>query len=144
MKFVLRIAIVAVFIVGGLIFRDRLTSSPTELQMGDCFDLPTKAGETVKDVQHHPCTEAHTAEVILLAKHPAAKGAKEPSESKLTSYLVDTCGAALTRYVKGDTDDLDYGMFYPTSEDWKDGDRGVTCYVTMLDASPMTASLKSK
>lgn len=144
MKFVIRIAIVAVFIVGGLIFRDRMGGSPAELQLGDCFDVPTKAGETVKDVQHHPCTEAHTAEVILLAKHPAAKGKAEPSEAALSTYLVDTCGPALEKYVKGNTKKLDYGMFYPTSEDWKSGERDITCYLTMLDASPMTASLKSK
>jgi hypothetical protein len=144
MKFLLRIGIVAVFIVGGLIFRDRLGGSPTELRVGDCFDVPTKAGETVNDVQHHPCNESHTAEVILLTNHPAAKGKKEPSDSELTSYLVDTCGAALERYVKGSTDKFDLGAFYPTSEDWKNGDRGITCYLTMLDESPMKASFKSK
>ena len=143
MKILLRIGIVAVFIVGGLIFRDRLGGSPAELQLGDCFDVPTKAGETVNDVQHHPCTETHTAEVILLAKHPAAKGAKEPTDAELRSYLIDTCGGALGRYVGGDTDKFDLGAFYPTEEDWKNGDRGVTCYMTMLDESPMTVSYKS-
>ncbi len=144
MKILLRIGIVAVFLVGGFVLRDRLGGSPAELKVGDCFDVPTKAGETVDDVQHHPCTETHTAEVILLTKHPAAKGAKEPTGAELTSYLVDTCGAALGRYVGGDTDKFDLGAFYPTEEDWKNGDRGVTCYMTMLDESAMTVSYKSK
>ena len=144
MKILLRIAIVAVFIVGGLIFRDRLGGSPAELKVGDCFDVPTKAGETVNDVQHHPCTETHTAEVILLTKHPAAKGVPEPTNAALTSYLIDTCGGALSGYVGGDTDKFDLGAFYPTSEDWKNGDRGVTCYMTMLDESAMTVSFRSK
>jgi hypothetical protein len=143
MKILLRIGIVAVFIVGGLIFRDRLGGSPAELKVGDCFDVPTKVGETVNDVQHHPCTETHTAEVILLTTHPAAKGAAEPTNAELTSYLIDTCGGALSGYVGGSTDQFDLGAFYPTSEDWKNGDRGVTCYMTMLDESPMTVSYKS-
>jgi hypothetical protein len=27
--------------------------------------------ETVEDVSHHPCTDAHTAEVFFVADHPA-------------------------------------------------------------------------
>ena len=144
MKFLLRIGIVAVFIVGGLIFRDRMGGSPAELQVGTASTSRRRPARPSSDVQHHPCTETHTAEVILLTNHPAAKGKPEPSDAELTSYLVDTCGAALERYVKGTTDKFDLGAFYPTSEDWKNGDRGITCYLTMLDESPMTASFKSK
>lgn len=144
MKILLRVGIIALFIGGGIVFRDRLGGSPAELQVGDCFDVPTTPGKTVKDVQHRPCTETHTAEVILITEHPAAKGAKEPGEDELTSYLVSTCGAALGTYVGGDTDKFDLGAFYPTSDDWKDGDRGITCYLTMLDESAMKVSYKGK
>ncbi len=144
MKFLLRIGVVAVFIVGGLVFRDRLGGSPAELQVGDCFDVPTTIDQTVNDVQHHPCTETHTGEVVLVTKHPAAKGAPEPGDDELTSYLISTCGAALTKYAGSDTDRFDLGAFYPTEEDWKNGDRGVTCYLTMLDESAMTVSFKTK
>ena len=144
MKFLLRFGVIAIILVGGFLFRDRLGGSPAELQVGDCFDVPTTAGQSVNDVQHHPCTEAHTAEVILLAAHPAAKGAVEPTDDELTSYLFSTCGVALTSYVGTDTAKFDLGAFYPTSEDWKNGERGITCYLTMLDESAMLASYKSK
>ncbi len=144
MKFLLRFGVIAIILVGGFLFRDRLGGSPAELQVGDCFDVPTTAGQSVNDVQHHPCTESHTAEVILVAAHPAAKGAVEPTDDELTSYLFSTCGVALDQYVGTDTAKFDLGAFYPTSEDWKDGERGITCYLTMLDESAMTASFKSK
>ena len=144
MKILLRVGVLALLFGGGLLFRDRLGGSPAGLQVGDCFDVPTKAGETVNDVQHHPCTEAHTAEVFLLTTHPAAKGANEPTDAQLTSYLVDTCGGALSGYVGADLSKFDLGAFYPTSEDWKNGDRGITCYLTMLDESAMLVSYKSK
>ena len=144
MKILLRVGIIAVFLVGGFVLRDRLGGSPAELKVGDCFDVPTTVGESVNDVQHHPCTETHTGEVILITDHPAAKGAAEPTEDELTSYLFSTCGVALTSYVAADTAKFDLGAFYPTSEDWKDGDRGITCYLTMLDESAMTVSFRSK
>ena len=36
------------------------------------------------------------------------------------------------------------GAFYPTDEDWAKDERGVTCYLTLLDESPMTTSAKAK
>jgi hypothetical protein len=143
MKYLLRVGLIAVFLVGGFVLRDRLGGSPAELKVGDCFDVPTTVGENVNDVQHHPCTESHTGEIILIADHPAAKGAAEPTDDELTNYLFSACGVALTSYVGPDTAKFDLGAFYPTSEDWKDGDRGITCYLTMLDESAMTASFKS-
>ncbi len=144
MKYLLRIGLVAVFLFGGYLLRDRLSSGPGELKLGDCFDVPTTADETVNDVQHHPCTESHTGEVILVTKHPAANGATAPSETQLTSYLVTTCGAALPRYAGPDNSKFDLGAFTPTGVGWKNGDRGVTCYLTMLDGSAMTGSSKAK
>ena len=136
--------IIAVFLVGGFIRRDRLGGSPAELKAGDCFDVPTTTGQTVNDVQHHPCTESHTGEVILVTEHPAAKGANAPTDTDLTSYLISTCGPALTTYVGPDTAKFDLGAFSPTEDGWKDGDRGVTCYLTMLDESAMTVSSRAK
>jgi hypothetical protein len=61
-NWIIRIAIIAVIAGGAYILRDRLTANAGDLKVGDCFDDPT--GEQVKDVQHHPCTESHTAEVV--------------------------------------------------------------------------------
>lgn len=143
MKILLRIGIIAIFLVGGFVLRDRLGGSPAELKFGDCFDVPTTTAQTVNDVQHHPCSESHTAEVILLTVHPAAKDAIRPTESEMTTFLMSTCTAAINSYVGPDNEKFDLGAFSPTDDGWKDGDRGITCYAAMVDGSAMTESLKA-
>ena len=142
---IIRIGIVGAIAVGALIFRDRLSGSAGDLKVGDCFDLPA-AQVNIKDVQHHPCEESHTAEVISLVSHPAAKGAAILSQSELLVFLTTQCGASFYQYTGTDADAqhvLDYGAFYPADEDWNDGDRGVTCYAYRLDEGPMTGSLRT-
>jgi len=142
MRFLMSIALFGALAVGGFIFRDYIGGSPADLKVGDCFDVPTTAEETVDDVQHHPCTESHTAEVILIQSHPAAESAAIPSDTALFDWLRKTCVSGLMGYVGQDTALYDVGAFYPTESDWDKGDREVTCYVTMLDGSAVTASLK--
>jgi hypothetical protein len=138
-----RILIVAAIAVGGLVLRDRLSSGAGDLKVGDCFDT-TQATE-VKDVQHHPCTESHNAEVVLVTTHPSIKGAPYPSDADVETYGDNVCAPAVVSYVgpKAQLDRLNYGIFYPKAADWKDGDRGVICYALNLDMSPMTSSLKA-
>lgn len=138
-----RVLIVAVIVIGGIIFRDRLTGNASDLKAGDCFD--TKTATEVKDVQHHPCTEAHTAEVVLVANHPAAKGAPYPADSEVDAWADGTCVPAILGYVgpTADLSALNYGIFYPKDDDWTDGDRQMICYLMRLDLGPMTQSLKA-
>ena len=141
---IIRIAIIGAIAVGAYIFRDRLSGNAGELKVGDCFDVPV-AQENIRDVQHHPCNEAHTGEVISLVSHPAAKGAPLLSQPELFSFLTAQCGAAFAQYTGVDADAqqvLDYGAFYPADSDWNDGDRGVTCYAYRLDEGTMTSSVR--
>ena len=110
----IRLAIIAVIVVGGLIFRDRLSGNATDLRAGDCFD-DTEALE-VKDVQHHPCTEAHTAEVVLVTDHTAAKGSAYPSDAAFSNWADSNCIPAILSYVGPGADlaSLDYAFLYPT------------------------------
>ena len=81
---IVRIAIIGVIALGGLIFRERLSGSAGDLAVGECFDVP--AGDTnIGDVQHHPCSEAHTGEVFALVKNPAAKGTPPPTSPTFSS-----------------------------------------------------------
>jgi putative regulator of septum formation len=139
----IRILIVAVIAVGGLIFRDRLTGGAQDLKAGDCFD--DKAGTEIKDVQHHPCAEAHTAEVVLVTKHTAAKGAAVPSDTELDAWASTRCVPAIVSYVgsAADLDSLNYGIFYPRADDWNKGERQMICYVLRIDQATMTKSLKA-
>lgn len=138
-----RFVVIAAIVVGGIVFRDRLTGGAGDLKVGDCFD--TKTETTVKEVQHHPCNEAHNAEVVLVANHPAAKGAAYPSDDDLDTWATNTCVPAIFSYVGAgaDFDSLNYGLFYPQADDWSGGERQMTCYVLRLDMGPMSKSLRS-
>ena len=138
-----RILIIAVIVIGGIIFRDRLSGNATDLRAGDCFD--TKTAAEIKDVQHHPCTEAHTAEVVLVTNHPAVKGAPYPTDSEVDTWAENTCVPAILGYVSATADlsSLNYGIFYPKSSDWDDGERQMICYLMRLDLAPMTNSLRA-
>jgi hypothetical protein len=139
-RLAIRIGIIAVIVLGGLIFRDRLSGSAGELKVGDCFDDTT--GTKVSEVQHHPCTEAHNAEVVLVGDYPAAKGAPLPS-ANFVSYG-DTCGSAAFAYV-GSTppDNLIYSFYYPLEEDWNKGERKMICYITTENQVTLTKSMKA-
>lgn len=139
----IRILIVAAIAVGGIVLRDRLSGAAGDLKVGDCFDA-TQVSE-VKDLQHHPCTEKHTAEVVLLTTHPSIKGAPYPSDDDIQTFGDNVCAPAVVSYVgpNAQLDRLNYGIFYPKASNWTDGDRGVICYALMLDMSPMTSSLKA-
>ncbi len=140
-KIIIRVAIIGAIVVGGLIFRDRLSGNAGELQVGDCFDVPTQ-DTNISDVQHHPCTEAHGGEVFYVGDHPAAAGTTF-TESVMTDYLGTACFPAFTAYIGSTTfDGLEIGAFYPLKKDWDSGDRGVTCYLYQVDGSTMTKSLK--
>ena len=140
----LRIGLVGVFVVGGFLFRDFLPGGADELRVGDCFQEPA-LDETVDDVQHRPCTDAHDAEVIYVAEHPAAKGAMALSDEDLRNYVGTYCLPAFQAYT-GQSFDLqevlDIGYFYPTTEGWDDGDRTIICWTVRLDGTEMSSTVK--
>jgi hypothetical protein len=139
----IRIAIVAVIALGGFIFRDRIAGSAGDLKVGDCFDVTEQT--TVEDVQHHPCNEAHTAEVVLVSQYGAPEGATYPTDTELLGYINSACANGVAAYVGTgvNLDTLDWGMFYPAESDWSKGERKITCYVAQLNHSTMTKSLKA-
>jgi hypothetical protein len=136
----IRLAIIAVVLVGGFIFRDRLSGSAGELKVGDCFDDTT--GTKVSEVQHHPCTEGHNAEVVLIGDYPAAKDAPYPTD-EFDSYG-DTCASAAYAYVGSAAhDNLIYSFYYPLQEDWNKGERKMICYISTENQATLTKSMKA-
>jgi Septum formation len=141
---IFRIGIIAVIAIGAFIFRDRLSGNAGDLKIGDCFDVP--AGEQdISDVQHHPCTESHTGEVFAVVTNPSAKGAPPLTRTQLVDYLGTSCAPIFITYVGAEASNagiLDFGAFYPGDEDWKNGDREITCYAYRVDEKAMTSSVK--
>ena len=137
------LVIAGVIAVGGFFLRDRISSGADDLQVGDCFDVPT-AVTIVKEVQHHPCDEAHTGEVVGLQDYPGGDD-PYPSESAMTTFSEDLCVRTFRTYTGRDalTDpELTVGYLYPIPDGWADGDREVTCYLARVDEGPMTRSFK--
>jgi len=134
-----RLVVIGVIVAGGILFRDRLTGGADELKAGDCFDA--KQADVIKEVQHHPCNEAHTAEVVLVRDYPAAKGATYPIGTAFDSWGDQTCAVAIMAYVgpSANLNSLGYGILYPSKSSWDGGDRGMICYV--VGDSPLTKTL---
>lgn len=140
---VFRIGIIAVIAIGAFIFRDRLSSNAGELKVGDCFDDPAGVTE-VTDVQHHPCNEAHTAEVIFVG-NMTGDDAAYPSDPTIDSYVEASCLPAWTAYTGKDyaaETVLGLGYYVPSPDGWKDGDRGIVCYAARADGAAMTSSVR--
>ena len=53
----IRVGIIAVIGLGALILRPFISGNAGDLNIGDCFELPSASAETIKDVQHHPCDQ---------------------------------------------------------------------------------------
>jgi hypothetical protein len=142
MKLLLRLAIIAAVLIGGFVFRDRISGGADSLQVGDCFDVPAGNNPFYK-VQHHPCSEPHTGEVVFVVDHPAAKGTPF-ARSIVIQFASAACLPALNAYI-GTTegDRIDLGALYPDSKEWEAGDRKITCYAYMVDGSSLSTSFKA-
>jgi hypothetical protein len=143
-----RVLIIAAIAGGGFLLRDRLTGSAGDLQVGDCFTA-TEA-ETVSDVQHHPCTEAHNAEVFFVGDYPAADNAALPPISAFESFVDTSCGPALISYLGGESAivadptlmNLDLGYYHPIADGWSKGDREIICFIASSTPT-LTRSVKA-
>jgi hypothetical protein len=142
MKILIRVLLIGAVLLGGFLLRDRFSGNAGDLQVGDCFDVPS-ANTDISDVQHHPCVEPHTGEVIYIGDHPAAKGTPF-AQSLLVEFAGSSCLPAFDAYIGSNSPDgLDIGAFYPVMKDWDGGDREITCYLYRVDGTSLSASLKA-
>ncbi|HEY7736280.1 MAG TPA: septum formation family protein [Candidatus Limnocylindrales bacterium] len=141
----IRIAIVVVIGVGAFVFRDRLSGAAADLGVGDCFDQPPALLEEIEDVQHHPCTESHDAEVFHVFNHSAATDASYPSDDAWGEIVFPNCSGPFAAYtgqspqIEGE---LSWSMFTPTAAGWDLGDREVICFLYRSDGTAMTKSFR--
>jgi len=134
-----------VVVGGGLLLRPFLAGDAGGLRVGECFDQPTTLGETVEDVQHHPCGDPHGAEVVFVGDYDAPAGGY-PSDDEFLSFIRSTCVAAFQSYTGLDFEgatDYDMSAFTPTASGWAGGDRRVVCYAVRFDGGQMTGSIRA-
>ncbi|HEY4188810.1 MAG TPA: septum formation family protein [Candidatus Limnocylindrales bacterium] len=144
----LRSIIVILVIVGGIAvvgfaFRDRLSGNAGELQVGDCFQVPD--GDSISDVQHQPCNEAHDGEVFVVADYTGASTTyptPEEFDAWVGTACVNNAFPTYTGTAYDSRDDLDIGYFYPLEENWGKGERQMICYLTPVGVDSVTASYK--
>jgi hypothetical protein len=145
MRNIIGIGILAVVLIGGFIFRDFLSGNAAELKVGDCFDEPASLTETVEDVQHHPCSDTHDAEVFFVADYSTGGADAYPADAEMEAWVTEHCFPAFLGYTGRDfVTDPDFGIawFQPDQEGWKDSQR-VTCYLYRLDETPFKGSQKA-
>jgi hypothetical protein len=139
----------AVIIIGVIVaflaivlFAVRNNVQADDLKVGECFDIPS--GTSIQTVEHHPCNESHTAEVIHVAEY-TGEGSSYPISLSLDSFVETACVPAFQMYAGREINadpDLSIGYFYPSRDGWSSGDRTITCYVARSDEGPMTQSVK--
>lgn len=140
-----RIVIIAVIAGAAFLLRNYVSGSAGDLRVGDCFDVPAETKDII-DVQHHPCTESHTGEVVFVGDYPSPADASYPSVESFQAYVDDACVTAFAEYTGSTFEDalsLGMGWFYPGAEGWKTGDHELVCYLNRLDEAPMTQSFRN-
>ena len=138
----LRIGIIAAIAGGFWLFRDQLTGNAGDLAVGDCFDVPEAQGD-IKDVQHHPCSELHSGEVIFVGDLTGQT--TYPSEDVIEDFVFNTCVPAYQAYSGVDlmtAEDADLGWFWADEEGWNDGNHSVICYGTNKAVTKTQGSIK--
>ena len=143
-SFALRIGFFVVIGIGALVARPFLMGNVGDLKVGECFDLPA-ATETIEDVQHHPCTDAHDAEVFFVGTLATGPSTPYPDDDALGSMVQPVCTPAFDAYtgLSAETDPTwTYGAFVPLEPDWANGDRDLMCYANRMDDKPTSASIK--
>jgi hypothetical protein len=135
--------ILVVIGIGAFIFRDRLSGNAADLRVGDCFNVPAVETE-VKDVQHQPCNETHTAEVFFVVDNPAGASDPYPTSDARQEYVKSVCVQPFIDYVgtSYENSKLEINWFSPTQDGWSKGDRTYTCFVVQSDSAPLTGSVK--
>jgi hypothetical protein len=111
------------------------------LNGGECLEpyvSPWEEEFTVVD-----CTEAHTAQLVYVAPFAEADG-DFPGEEALASQVNLLCSipGVIDLTAAGEFPDVQVQGSYPvTAEQWDDGDREYSCFVSRASAEPLTATL---
>ncbi len=116
----------------------------TELEVGDCFDLPAGSENDVEvlEVEAIPCSEAHDNEVYVVTNYVA--GEDYPGELAIWDFADDFCLTAFDTFVGLAYEDslLDFGYFYPSPEGWSEGDQEIACVLYDINGAPLTGSMR--
>jgi hypothetical protein len=137
---------IGVFALVGYIFRDFMSGSVADLNLGDCVDLPgLTANTTVKDVQHHPCSDSHHGEVFFIGTVPSGPSGANPGAAAFDSFMSAQCIPAFRSYTGLDYESdktYDIEFLTPTNDGWAKGDHTIDCFVVRVDGQTFKGSVR--
>lgn len=115
--------------------------SPSDLRVGDCFDLEEPTASEVEKTAAKPCTETHAYEVFFAGKMPDGD---YPTEDAFQAFVEANCATAFASYVgqSYELSKLEVLWFFPSDDGWDDGDRSLQCSLYDPANSQLTSSLK--
>ena len=124
------------------------TTSPTDLSLGDCFDVDNFAPGASIDrhaVREVPCDGPHQHEVYALALDPDPQGAPYPGDVAMASLAEDRCLERFEPAIGTDYLDapLDFAAITPDADSWRMGDRSIVCAVHSTDFVELTGSVRA-
>jgi hypothetical protein len=113
------------------------STSAADLEAGDCL-ARIPSDERVRFLDTVPCEQAHAGEVYAVLEMPAGEF---PGDAAVVAFS-RRCGPALQEYAAAAATDRSVEIYtlYPTSLNWRLGDRSVTCIAATT--FPRTGSLK--
>ena len=135
---------IVVVVVAGAVNATFGPKSPGDLVVGDCFDEPGNTG-VITEVPHHPCSQAHTAEVFAIVTYAGGQGGY-PTDAEFQAFAMAQCGPAFDSYTGGGgglAATVDLAYLSPTTTGWSNGDRTIVCYLVAPAGQTLIQSLRS-
>ena len=115
----------------------------TDLQVGDCADLPGIGSDTPSETTAilHPCDHPHDAEVFARPSLNDDPEAPHPGDEEVLATADRICLDAFEEYVGRPYVDASLEIVHlrPNEAAWVRGDRIVVCALVSLDGQPLLA-----
>jgi hypothetical protein len=116
--------------------------APSNLKVGDCFDVPTS--QEIAALPTKPCTQPHGGEVFHTFD-TTGESAAYPSDEAWGQLIFPVCDPVFNTYTGTPVEertDIDYLYIVPTGDRWAHGDRRITCFIHALDGAPLRHSYR--
>jgi hypothetical protein len=136
-------AIAVLAVLTGLTSCDRSTIGPSELRIGDCFDVPDSAA-SFSALRRLPCSEAHSGEVFHIFDATAAAGPTYPTDAEWGTLIYPVCDPPFDEWTGaeiGTSISVRYRFLVPTKDEWSRGSHQVTCFLSRTDGAKLLGSL---
>jgi hypothetical protein len=144
----LALALFAAFGAAEYFGRDFMSGRAADLRPGDCFDDPTAANESAREVtatvQHHRCSEPHQFEAFASFVYPGGAQAPFPAESEFDAFANEKCDPAFKAYVgsPATSSSLRWYSYVPIEAGWKERDHEVICFLQLSSGAKLTRTMQ--